>query len=144
MSILSKLFSRDTLSSIIKHAKAGIVRAHKTRTKSKEKKSNSQCVKLTKEHCAVVQMVSYWCNIRINELKQIGATKDTIDEIIKRDAHFLTALSCAIAMQNEKKPEYDAWLFFDTDVKSTPYFELCKCTRGTKDVTSSLVIRADR
>ena len=101
---------------------------------------NTQCVKLNKGHKNVVQMVSFWCSLRINKLQQMGALKETIDAIILQDARFLTALGHAIEVQKDPEPPYDAWLFFNEDAQSTDFFELQQCARGSKVTKVSYII----
>ena len=129
------------LAFIGKHLLRGLIRASGTAIKvPKDQARNTQCVKLTKNHKQVVQMVSFWCSLRINKLQQMGALKETVDAIILQDARFLTALCHAIDIQKDPEPAYDAWLFFNEDAQSTDFFELQHCSRGTKVTKVSYVI----
>lgn len=129
---------------ISKHLLVGLIRASGHSIKlPKAEARNTQCVKLGKVHKNVVQMVSFWCSLRINKLQQMGALKETIDAIILQDARFLTALSHAIDVQKDPEPPYDAWLFFNEDAQSTDFFELQQCARGSKVTKVSYVIHSE-
>lgn len=142
---MTKAFSSDIAAFVFKHVLCGFVKATGHRVPvSKDKSQNIQCVKLTKEHTPMVQMVAYWCNLRSIKLKQMGMTDVAAAVMNRRDADFLTLLAGAIMEQQEKSPQYDAWLFFDSDVQSTPFFELQKCDRGTKNARCTTMIFADR
>lgn len=104
---------------------------------------NTQCVKLTKEHGSVLQMVTFWCSIRLNKLQQAGADAEMIAEIARHDTRFLNTLSHSLATQKDQKPAYDAWLFFNSDVKSTDFFELQQCARGSKTAQATYIVQAD-
>lgn len=123
-----------------KHLLIGLIKAAGLSIKPSKESRNTQCIKLTKNHKDVVQMVSYWCSLRINKLQQMGAMKETVDAIILHDARFLTALAHAIDVQKDPVPPYDAWLFFNDDVQSTDFFELQHCNRNTKVTKVSYVI----
>lgn len=145
MSFFNKLVNQEVAAFVLKHALIGFCRATGRSVRSaKDKQLNIQCVKLTKEHTNVVQMVTYWCNLRTNNLQQMGATKETVAAINRNDANFLTALGTAIASQQDPKHPMDSWLFFSDDLKSSVFFELQHCDRGTKHMRSSTVISADR
>lgn len=134
--------SSFNLSFIGKHLLYGLIKASGISIKlPKAKARDTQCVKLNKNHKQVVQMVSFWCSLRINKLQQMGALKETVDEILLQDARFLTALSHAIEVQKDQEPPYDAWLFFNEDAQSTDFFELQQCARGSKVTKVSYVIR---
>jgi hypothetical protein len=144
MGFLSNLFSSDTAKFLAGHALVSFISAsgHSVRLEP-AKTRDLQCVKLTTEHKSVVQMISFWCSIRTNKLQMTGASPEAVAKISKADARFLTTLSGAIDVANDKE-EPDAWLFFDGDVKDTDFFELQFCDRGTKLGKASFVIRADR
>jgi hypothetical protein len=145
MAFLNKLINNDVAAFVLKHALIGFCRATgRSRHPVDKKGLNIQCVKLTKEHTKVVQMVTYWCNLRTNVLQQMGATAETVASINRNDANFLTALSTAIANQQNPKHPVDSWLFFNDDLKSTIFFELQHCDRGTTQMRSSTVICSDR
>lgn len=105
---------------------------------------NIQCVKITKEHNDLLRSVTFWCAFRLNEMKQLCDSKKHIDAMVQQDARFLNAISHALAVQKDKEPQYDAWLFFNDNVQETNYFELSQCRPGTKDVISTLIIHKDR
>lgn len=145
MRFLTNFFSSPTTELVFKHLTIGLARAAgKDLRKIREKRRSLQCVKLTKNHYNVVQAVTYWCNLRINELQQKGISDDMLLTLKQHDARFLTHLAHSIAIQNDKEPAYDAWLFFHDDVQSTDFFELQNCIRGTKVTKASFVIQADR
>lgn len=130
-----------TLSFIGRHLMLGLLKAAGANVRQlTTPRRNTQCVKLTKQHKDVVQMVSFWCSLRINKLQQIGAMKETIDEIVLNDARFLTSLAHAIEVQKDQHPAYDAWLFFNEEIQSTDFFELQQCRRGTKVAKATYVI----
>ena len=133
-----------TLSFIGRHVLLGLLKSAGVSVKQlTTPKRNTQCVKLTKQHKDVVQMVSFWCSLRINKLQQIGAMKETISDIVLNDARFLTSLAHAIEVQKDQVPPYDAWLFFNEDIQSTDFFELQHCSRGTKVTKVSYVIHRE-
>ena len=130
-----------TLSFIGRHLMLGLLKASGANVKQLTgRRRNIQCVKLTKQHKDVTQMVSFWCSLRINKLQQIGAMKETVDEIVLNDARFLTSLTHAIEVQKDQHPAYDAWLFFNEDIQSTDFFELQQCRRGSKVALATYVI----
>lgn len=143
MGFLSNLFSSETARSLATQALCSMISAtgHTVRLKP-AKTRDLQCVKLTTGHASVTQMVSFWCSLRTNNLQLNGATTESVSRISKADAKFLTSLSQAITLAADTS-EPDAWLFFDGDVKSTDFFELQYCERGTKLTKASFVIRAD-
>lgn len=91
---------------------------------------NPQCIKLTKDHLKIDRIVSFWCNLRINKLKELNMHDDDIKRIVREDCVFINALNSALA--DIGKTQEDAWLFFDADVHSTDYFELKICNKGQK------------
>lgn len=107
----------------------------------KEKKTrNTQCVKLTKGHHHVAAMVGFWSCERINLLIKHGVSQERVDRVIKQDEKFVALLEEALREQALKQPSYDSWLFFDTDVKNTDFFELQECEKGSLATQSSIVI----
>lgn len=149
MSFVSDLFTAENRKAlgafVLKHVKIGILKANGCMPKPKaESAIDLQCVRINKEHGPVVKMVSQWCALRANKLRQLGSTADAVNRIILSDARFLTSLSHAVGVQKDPDPLYDGWLFFDKDVQTTGFFELVQCIHGSKDVLSSLVIRIDR
>jgi hypothetical protein len=133
MGLVSSLMANSTAKFIAVHTLRGLALATGHSVPAATSKArNQQCVKLTKDHEEVVRMVSFWCNLRLNNLQQTGAAQKRITEITRSDAQFLNALNHAIAVQTEEDNVLDAWLFFDNDVRSTDYFELQYCARGTK------------
>lgn len=142
MEFLTNMLSSDTAKFIAHHAIRGIIQASGRVVPVKPAKTRDlQCVKLTKEHEAVVRMVTFWCNLRINTLQQNGANPEVISKITQADARFLTMLSHAISTIGEPDAP-DAWLFFDGDVQGTDFFELQYCDRGTRITRASYVLHA--
>lgn len=141
MSFLSNLFSSDTVKFIGHHVMEGVMKATGT-TKTTVAPRSVQCVRLTKDHDCVLDLVTMWANLRINKLQQSGMGAEAIKGIQKVDARFLNALAYALAVQKDKTPEYEAWLFFHDDVESTDFFELQHCARGSKVTKASFVLHA--
>lgn len=145
MSFINKLINSDATAFVLKHVLIGLRKASGINVQSaKEKGPNIQCVKLTKDHSALVQMVTYWCNLRTNKLQQMGLTAANAATMNRNDASFLTSLAAAIANQNDPKHPTDTWLFFNGDIQSTNFFELQQCDRGTKNMRCAIVLHADR
>ena len=130
---------------VAEHILIGLVKASgRSLFIAKEKAVNHQCVKLTKDHEAVGPMIVYWCSLNINRLQRTGANDKLTKNLSQRYARFMSAFNHAIAEQKEKDPSFDTWLFFDGDIESTNFFELIQCERGSKEATSSIIIRATR
>lgn len=143
-------FFTDILSAIdakfiFKHSLIGLAKASGYAIQApRNKQRNIQCVKLTKHHQSVLQMVVYWCSLRINTLQQKGISDETLRSLRQHDARFLTCLSHALTVQADPDPAFDAWLIFNEDAQSTDFFELQHCARNTKVTKASFVIQADR
>lgn len=144
MSLISKILTSEAAKFVGFHALRGVVRAtgHSVRIAA-PKPRNMQCVKLGVEHKPLVQIVTFWCNLRINKLKQMGFTEEGIQRVVRNDATFLTVLGSAIASAADKGNDYDAWLFFNEDVKSTDMFELQYCDKITRVTKTTYLLRAE-
>lgn len=144
MDFLTKIFTSSPAKLLAHCAHMGLMQATgKTPRVAKANVRNLQCIKLTKEHGSVVNMVTYWSSLRINKLQQQGVQKEVISSIARHDARFLTTLAYAITTQAETDPDFDAWLFFHDDVQATDFFELQHCARGTRITKASFVIQMD-
>ena len=142
MAFFAKLFANNAVQFVGQQAARSLVKMAGGSLKPTQPEDlNIQCVRLTKDHDSVVTMVTYWCSLRINEMQQAGIAKETVTSIINRDAKFLNALAHALDVQKDKTPDYDAWLFFNSDIKSTNFFELQQCPRGTKNTMASFIIQ---
>jgi hypothetical protein len=144
MSLINKLIKSDATAFIVKHALIGLRRATGQCGESKKEKGpNIQCVKLTKEHDGLVRMITGWCNIRTNQLQQLGLGAKDVAAMNRNDANFLTLLSNAIAEKNDPKHTTDTWLFFNGDIQSTNFFEIQQCDRGTKITRCAMILHAN-
>ncbi len=144
MSFFSNLFSSDLSRELGMCALRSLMKVTGHSAPVKETDApDIQCVKLTKDHSNVTQVVTYWTCVRVNQLLLLGVSNEIVDSIIEHDARFLSVLSDALDTQKTKKPAYDAWLFFNKDIKSTNFFELQQCARGSKVTKASFIIQAE-
>ncbi len=142
MEFLANLLNNDVVKFVATHAVRGMILASgRSVPVEKPEERDPQCVKLTKDHEAVVRMVTFWCSLRINDLQYNGASEESIKKISKNDARFLNSLTNAIATAGDDTGQ-DAWLFFNGDAKNTDYFELQYCDRNGKVARAVYSIRA--
>lgn len=144
MSVFNNFFSNELTRALGMCALRSLVKVTGRAVPVKETETlDIQCVKLTKDHSSVTHLVTFWANLRINKLQLLGVTPEIVADIARHDTRFLTILLDALATQKTSKPEYDAWLFFNKDVKNTNFFELQQCTRGSKVTKASYIIQAE-
>lgn len=143
MSFINKLINSDATAFVLKHVLIGLRKASGINVQpAKEKGPNIQCVKLTKDHDGLVRMITAWCNLRTNQLQQLGLSAKDVAAMNRNDSSFLTSMSAAIANMNDPKHPIDTWLFFNGDIQSTNFFELQQCDRGTKHMRCAMILHA--
>lgn len=106
----------------------------------KDVRTNLQCIKLTRDHKDLLPIVAYRCNKRVDTLEKLGLTPAFIDPIVKKDLRFLDYLDKELKDIHNKQNNHDTWLFFDTSVNSTGFFELREADKGSSIANSSLFV----
>lgn len=133
--------NRELFKQIGHCALVGLNRASGIRIPEDKNNRHTQCVKLTKAHGHLLDMVTYWCGERLALLRATGVPAERLAAVSRHDAKLLTGLSIALVEQQKKQPEYDSWLFFNSDVQSTDFFELQECEKGSFITKTSIIIQ---
>lgn len=119
----------------------GLARASGVVVLEEKNNRNTQCVKLTKGHTHLLNMVTYWCAERKALLKAVGISAERLLTMERHDAKLLDGLKEALAEQQKKQPEYDSWLFFNCNVLETDFFELQECEKGSFITKTSIIVQ---